>query len=201
MSGNVNVQQYVATNPEVLLHSARNLTKKQLDIEEKINTVVPDLKALFKGTKKKPKVRVFDGKEGLIIALSETLKSKNKITRIISSCDKIFTAIPDFIHEFGRIRLELGIRHRAIYPECEAANKIMSIYPYLYDAVVIPKNKYPFPVDIAIFDDKIGYLSFDKDNLTTIIIEDKEIAKAMENLFEFAYEELKRISKRTESIP
>ena len=196
VSDDKKIQQYIATPPEVLLQTAESRSKNQLVIKERIADILPDLKALYKGTKQKPKVRVFEGKQGLITALAETLNSKDKITRIISSCEKILAVIPEFLPEFGKVRLGYGIRHRAIYPECKAAEKILSMSPKLYDGVVIPKEDYPFSADIAIFDDKIGFVSFNNNEVTTIIIENKEIAEIMVGLFEFTWKEAERIVKK-----
>jgi len=190
------IQEYVATSPEALLQTADHLVKKQEIIKGGISNIVPDLKAIYKGTKRKPKVRVFEGKNGLITALSEILQSKSKVVRMSSSCEKISEVIPEFLAEFGEKRLALKIRFRAIYPACQAAEAILSMAPHFYDAVVIPKNKYPFSADIAIFDDKIGYISFEKNNLITIIIENKEMAEVMDGLFELAWKEAERIGKK-----
>ena len=96
----------------------------------------------------------------------------------------------------------MGFRLKFLLIDGRAADAITSLLPKGYDAVYIPKDKYPFPADLAIFDDKIGYMSVDKGVITTIIIEDGKISKVMRGLFDLAWEEAGRISKKgIENIP
>jgi len=190
------IQEYVATAPEALLQTADHLVKKQELIKGGISNIVPDLKAIYKGTKRKPKVRVFEGKQGLINALSETLVSKEKLIRFSSSAENLLKTIPEYLAEYGQRRYQLGFRLKFLLIDGKAADAITSLLPKGYDAVYIPKDKYPFPADLAIFDDKIGYMSIEKGTITTIIIEEKNIAKVMRGLFDLAWEEAGRISKK-----
>ena len=202
VSDDKKIQQYVASSPETLLSVASDQAKKQIEIREKIGEIVPELKAFYKGTKQKPKVRVFEGKQGLINALSETLMSKEKLIRFSSSAENLLSIIPEYLAEYGQKRYEMGFRLKFLLIDGRAADAITSLLPKGYDAVYIPKDKYPFPADLAIFDDKIGYMSVDKGVITTIIIEDGKISKVMRGLFDLAWEEAGRISKKgIENIP
>jgi sugar-specific transcriptional regulator TrmB len=51
------VRHYVATPPEAILRSAEDMAVNQQNILRKIQTILPDMKALYKGTKKKPWLR------------------------------------------------------------------------------------------------------------------------------------------------
>ena len=57
--------------------------------------------------------------------------------------------------------------------------------------MLIPKNKYKSSADMAIYDNKIGYMSTRE--RVAIIIESKEIADVMKNIFDLAHEEAKRL--------
>jgi len=75
------IQQYVATPPEALLQSAERLSKKQEDLKNKIAEIVPQLKALNKNTKQKPRIMVFEGKQGLFNISKEIISGDDKTVR------------------------------------------------------------------------------------------------------------------------
>jgi len=75
------IQQYVATPPEALLQSAERLSKRQEDVKNKIAEIVPQLKALNKNTKQKPRVIVFEGKQSLFNVSKEIISSDDKTVR------------------------------------------------------------------------------------------------------------------------
>lgn len=194
VSDDKKVRQYVATPPEALLRFAEDMAQKQENIRKKIASIIPDMKALYKGTKKKPLVRVLEGKEGLIAAFEDTLKCKEKLMRVCSSVGRLGKVLSDYLPLYIRRRFELGIRMHGIHPSDAIYQKLITVSPRNFDvAIGIPEKMYNFPADIAIFDDKIGYMSAE-DGGTAILIESKEIASVMKNIFDMAFEEAKRLN-------
>jgi sugar-specific transcriptional regulator TrmB len=183
----------VQSTPDMLLFEARNKAQKAEDIKNNIGDIVPELKALHKDTKQKPKIRVFEGKQGLINAFEDTLSSKEKVIRISSSVEKIFTVLPDYFPDYVERRIKLGIKMYGIHPDDNMVQDIIKMIPKFDKPILIPQKKYTFAVDMAIYDNKIGYMSLDKP-LSAIIIEDKRIADAMKSIFDLAYQEAKRIT-------
>lgn len=191
------VQRYVAVSPDLLLNEAENRARKTEEIKNKISDIVPELKALHKDTKQKPKVKVFEGKQGLINAFEDTLDNKEKIMRVCSSVENIFKKVlPDYFPNYMQRRIKLGIKMYSIHPDDEIAQKIIKMIPKFDEPVLIPKEKYQFSADIAIYANKISYMSLEKGGLS-IIIESKEIADVMKNVFDLAFKEAKRLSKNS----
>src|SRR3989344_8899127 len=73
LSGDNKVKSYVAVSPEAIAQMSRASAKKHEQIESNIKSILPDLNALNKNLVQKPKVRVFDGLEGLMNAMTEFL--------------------------------------------------------------------------------------------------------------------------------
>ena len=73
LSGDKNVRRYVAVSPEAIAQMSRATAKKHEQIESNIKSILPELNALNKNLVQKPKVRVFDGLEGLMNAMTEFL--------------------------------------------------------------------------------------------------------------------------------
>lgn len=187
------IQRYIAVSPEMLLYEAQNRAKKTADIKNRISDIVPELKALHKDTKERPKIKVFEGKQGLINTFEDTLSCKEKTIRMSSSVEDILKVLPEYFPDYINRRIGLGIKMYGIHPNDEMVQNLMKTTPKFDEPVLIPKKKYKFSADIAIYDNKIGYMST-KEGLS-IIIESKEMADVMKSIFDLAYEEAKRLNK------
>lgn len=195
-SGDKNVLHYIAISPEMILKTAEDLAVKQNEIRRKIDNIIPELNALHKDTKIKPKVKIFEGKQGLINTFEDTLKSKEKLMRISSSVGNLFKIIPEYFPGYVERRIKLGIKMHGIHPDDMAGQQLIKADPANFDtALLIPKDKYHFPADLAIYDNKIGYMSSEKGGMA-IIIESKEISDVMKSIFDMAWEEAKRLNKK-----
>jgi len=194
------IQEYVATSPEALLQTADHLVKKQELIKGGISNIVPDLKAIYKGTKQKPKVRVFEGREGLINAMSLALNNKEKVIRAFSSGENILKILPDFITAWAHKRVDLDILLHGIYVDNQASRDLIQTLPKKVKIVYVSKKDHPSPVDMLIFDNTIGYLIVDKGEITTIVFENKEMSMAMKGIFDLAWKEAERAGGKVEEI-
>lgn len=199
ISKDKSILRYVATPPEVLLRSAQDKANAQEQVLQKIQAMIPEMKALHKDTKQRPKVRIFEGREGLISAFEDTLKCKEKIIRVSSSVENLIGIIPpDYFPEYMKKRIRLGIVGRGIHPENEFAHTAVKNIPKIYNEhILIPENKFKFPADLAIYDDIIGCMSPEKGGFA-ILIESKEIADVMKSTFDLAWEEAKRLATEAE---
>ena len=198
VSDDASVQQFVASSPEVLLRTAKDSSQRQAHVLERLKEIVPELKGLHKGLKKKPKVIVYEGKEGLITSFEKTLDSKEKIMRVASSLNNLTKILPKkFFIDYINKRIDAGVKLKGIHPNGLFEKIILKTTPSAdFDEVVlVPKSEYKFPADIAIFDDTIGYMS-KEDGGVAISIESKEIAEVMKNIFDLAYTESKRMQSK-----
>jgi sugar-specific transcriptional regulator TrmB len=188
------VRHYVATPPEAILRSAEDMAVNQQNILRKIQTILPDMKALYKGTKKKPSIKVFEGKAGLISAFEDTLNTHEKLIRVTSAVGNLGRIIPTYLAEYIQKRFKSGIRMQGIHPNDEATKNLIMISPKNFDTpVLIPMEKYKFPADMAIYDNKIGYMSHENGGVA-IIIESTEMSDVMKSIFDLAWKEAKRLN-------
>jgi sugar-specific transcriptional regulator TrmB len=196
ISDDKKVSRYIAASPEALLYTAKSATKKQKDIKTGIESVLPELKALHKGTRGKPIVKIFEGQIGLINALEDSLISKEKFLRAVSSLEKVSKLLPpDYFFGYISRRTEKGIKMHGIHPANDIARKLVKASLHKLDTpLLIPEKKYTTPADLAIYDNKIGYLSSENGGFA-VIIESKEMAEVMKSVFDLAWEEAKRLNK------
>lgn len=198
MSEDKKVQNYVAISPDMLLLEAQNRAKEAEDIKHKIKNIVPGLKALHKDTKERPMIKVYEGKPGVMNSISESLECEEKLIRTCSSFENWINEDSDFrefMSEYVKKRHTLGVKMYSIHPDTDIAKEFADIdYSQFDKTVLIPKAKYKFPAELAIWDNKIGYVSPDKKGFA-MTIESEEIAEMMKNIFDLAFEEAKRLNK------
>ncbi len=192
------VRQYIATPPEVILRAAEDKAQHQENVRKKIQSIVPEMKALYKGTKRKPIIKVFEGKDGLISAFEDTLCSSEKIIRVSSAVGNLARILPNYLPEYVRRRFDLGIKMHGIHPYDKVFKKISEQSPKKFDTPIgIPENKYKLEADLAIYDNKIAYMSPRNGGLA-IVIESKDISDVMKNLFDLAFQEAKKLKVNKE---
>lgn len=185
------VLKYVASSPETLLKLASDASERQIQAERDLNSILPELKSQYKGTKRKPKIRIYEGKNGVINAFEESLDARNRLIRVISSGSRLFSYFPEYIIEYVKKRARLGIRTIGIHPLERPSHEISKSLNKNDVAILIPQEKYTFLSEIAIYDNKVGFVSISEE--FAIIIEDEHVSKAMESAFNLAAEEAKRL--------
>lgn len=200
ISDDKKVQRYVTASPEVLLQSAKRNAQKFEEIKTSIESILPELKALHKDTQSRPVVKVFEGKNGIVSALEESMDNREGLMRVFSVAPRIMRLLPDYFIDYLQRRVKKGIKMLGIHPEDEFASRISKMnLPKLDEPIFIPKDLYKIPVEIAIYDDKFGYISTEGEGFA-IVIQSKEMADSMKSVFDLAYEQAGRIGKTPEMI-
>jgi HTH-type transcriptional regulator, sugar sensing transcriptional regulator len=193
ISDDKSVRRYVAASPEIVLHAVRIKAKKQEEIKNNLESIIPELRALHKDTVGRPTVKFFEGKNGLINALEDTLNCKEKLIRITSDVEKIYSILPEYFPDYVRRRVKKKIKMHGIHPDGEGARHMMK-HNVLDVPVIIPAKKYNLPAELVVYDNKIGYMSPLRGGFA-VIIESPEMAEVMKSIFDMAWEEARRLNK------
>ncbi|MEX1112520.1 MAG: helix-turn-helix domain-containing protein [Candidatus Andersenbacteria bacterium] len=191
------VRQYVAAHPDTLFQMAEAAVQEQTRIKNDVASAVAALKTLQKNAAQKPAVRVFQGKDGIIAALEDTLQNKEKTLRVSYSLERFIArdrSFNDYLDRYADRRARRGIHLKAIHPH-DAVSKELIPQRSTDQHMFIPKERYTFPTEVAIYDDKVGYISWEGEWMA-VIIESKEMAGLMKSIFDMAWEEAKRLASR-----
>lgn len=188
-----NIQHYIAASPDILLFEAHHKAQQAQDIKNNIGDIIPELKALHKDTKQKPKVKVFEGKQGLMSVLENTLSSREKILRIASPLQNLAEALPEYFTDYTKRRIKLGITMHGIHPKDKETHHATETKSKLNKSIFISPKKYAFLADMMLYDNKVVYVSLEKSGVS-IMIESKEISDVNKNIFDLAYKEAKRLN-------
>jgi len=189
-------QCYQAEPPKRLI----NFTKMQIrlaeDAAERAKKILPDIEGLFKLTLNKPRVRFFEGVNGILAVYEDHIAQKEPYEMLgISNVEALIPSLPkEFVAKYVREKVKIGIKTRAIFPDSkfsEAYDK--EVYRgvdkrFQPKVKFIPKEKFPFHSEITVYGgDKVSIINFQKDVLIGVIIEEKTIADMMRMTFDLAW--------------
>ena len=164
----------------LLEEQEENLKRK----EKEFKKYLPELETLFNISEEKPKVRFFEGKEGLIAIREDYFKAKDKNVLGIFARDeekKVFTE--EERNEAIKNRKNRKIKLKLLYTDIEKSEPETDLTIRKF----IPKEKFPLSASFIIYDNKIGIVSL-KGKLVGVIIENKEISNTLRSIFNLAWD-------------
>lgn len=178
---------FTAESPD---HLMSLLKKQEQDIKEKeaeMNKILPELLSMYSMGDNKPKVKFYEGVEGLASVQEEYLKVKSKQTYNISYFDAFLKYMPNVNNEYTVRRVKKGIKGKLLYvtegkPNMEFATDKAKLRETRY----LSFSEFPFKSDITIFDNKVSLESYE-DKVMGVLIENKGIADSMKAIFEFLW--------------
>lgn len=195
---------YQAERPTKLLKYAEDRKNTAVNDFEKVQKIIPEMEWLYSANPRKPKIRFFENKEGLI-SIFEDQVSMTKPYEMLgfantTELEKFATA--DFIRGYVKKKAKIGITTRGIVPDAPTDR---SYNRRMYDGIkknfwldlrYIPKDQFPFNGEITIYgEDRVSIINFNKDGLVGVIIEDKAIHEMMTRIFELAWIGAKDLKK------
>lgn len=185
-------QEYVAESPDRLTAYLKKEAEHLVAHLSAATTIIPELKSLHHvGTR--PRVRFYEGIEGLETVYEDTLTSHETI-RAYAAVDDMHKAMPDYFPKYYERRAKEGIAIRAIIPATKVGKaRAEQDKKELRETALVPAEKFTFTPEINIYDHKIMIASW-REKLG-IIIESEEIAEAMKQVFELSWSEAKRLSE------
>jgi len=177
---------FSAESPEALKRILKNQEEKLKSAENSLADILPALLSMHTYAEEKPKVRFFEGKEGLLTMQEDFLKTKDKKIEAIYNVDdynKVFSKEEQKIYYQTRIKKK--IYARVLYNRKAGSFEIAT--DKLTDARLIPSNSFLFSSDLSIYGNKIAIASL-QGKLVGVIIENKEMVNTLQSLFNLCWE-------------
>lgn len=171
---------------------AEDPSKIKQDIENKLKSfdaVLPQLLSIYNTKVGKPRLRYYEGKEGLKEVYGDTLKYQGEILAFAS--DGIVSSLgEDFTLDYVKNRAKKRIWMKAIVPDSGKfkRNFIERNFEQLRVTKLVNPKEFGFPIEINIYSNRVAFMSF-RDELG-LIIESDEIASMMKMLFTFFWNNL-----------
>jgi HTH-type transcriptional regulator, sugar sensing transcriptional regulator len=191
-SGKEPKQEYTAESPENIEKILEEKITEYTSALAQAKEIIPELVSLH-NKDNRPKIKFYEGKDGLQKVYEDTLNSSETILAY-ASVEDIGPTLPNYFPDYYKRRAKKGIHIRAIFPESADARERASLdKEEKRESVIIPSEKYGFHPEINIYDDKVMIASW-REKLG-IIIESTEIADAMKKIHDLAWAEAKRLEK------
>jgi HTH-type transcriptional regulator, sugar sensing transcriptional regulator len=185
LMGKTKIQKFFAENPEKVIVFLENKIKKEQDRLRQAHALLPELLSVY-NIKEKPKVRFYEGIEGLKEAFEDTLTSYGEILAYAVGADMFKALGHDYFQNYFEKRKEKSIKVRVIAPDDPGSRAVaMNDKKQLRESLLIPKDKFYFSVETNIYGNKIMIASW-KEKFA-LIIESEEIANAQRKVFELAW--------------
>lgn len=172
----------------------RALLEDQHDKYSALAKAIPELLKLHEKYSATPQMSVFEGEEGLIRIMEDTLTTK---TELLCWADASLAvgSLKEYYPNYIAKKVKRGIQLRGIFCRDEVALDLQQREKEeLREVYLIPKEKFPFKNEINIYDDKIAIISHH--DQIGIIIQNKNIADTQRAIFELGFEYAKMLDKQ-----
>ncbi|MBT5021481.1 hypothetical protein HOK51_01380 [Candidatus Woesearchaeota archaeon] len=168
-------QYFEPAEPDKLI----NILKEK---QAKINDILPDLKEIYKQTSDKPKIEVYEGKQGIKTILDDILRSKQELL-IYGSTKKQIKLLNFYFPSYIKRRIKAKIRAKVITEMSKEGIEVQKKdSECLRETRLLPKEM-DFPTTTNIYGNKVAILSLDGEP-TGIIIDNKAIADTQRMIFD-----------------
>lgn len=159
---------------------------------EAIEHFLPELRSLQGAQYRKPHVRFFEGWEGIRRVYEDTLTAQTEILNFANST-VVRRHWPKYDTEYVAERVKRGIYLRGIAPDDETGRRVHGQdREMLREIRLVPAEEFDFRNEIKVYDHKVAIASFDSGprgvpDLFGMIIESREVAKTLRQIFEMAW--------------
>lgn len=172
--------------------SPNTLIKKEEAVLEKINNLLPELYSLQNSLAVKPRIRYFEGKEGIEQIYEDTLQNNEEIVGY-SNLELIMETLDTYMKRYARKKLSKKTKSRIIAPGNEISKKFLSHYykedPHreITEILFVSPRSFAFENDIYIYGNKLAIISLKSEELFGMILESASVAKTQKSLFNLAW--------------
>ncbi len=199
LASNIEKGKKTLFTAEEPVHLKSLLDKEVEEIEEKkksLNQIMPELKELLQLSGKKPVVRVYEGRDGLVSLRKDYIKNSKTGSNWTSfiPIDYLYEVFPPPKEKLPSQRVKKRISSRVIY-NTQKENVLPSDPKILRKTRCVPYKEFPFKSGIDIYgEDKTAIINY-KDKLMGVMIESKELHDTFGIIFELAWEAAQKYQK------
>ncbi len=192
ISGKEPRSEFAVEPPQAITSYLKKMAEQTAEQIKKSEGIIPELTLLY-ARQNHPKIKFYEGSEGLQHVYEDTLSSSEPI-RAYASVDDVHKALPNYFPDYYKRRSKKNISIRAIFPKTQEG-KLLATHntEEKREVAFVPADKYYFSPEINIYDNKVMIASW-REKLG-VIIESAEIADAMKKIFELAWAEAKRLDR------
>lgn len=171
-------QYFEAAEPEKLL----NILKEK---QNRIAKILPELKSVYKSSAEKPKIELYEGKEGLKTILDDLIKTKQEIL-VYSSTKKQLSLLDFYFPQYIVKRVKEKIKIKVLTEKSKETIALKKKDKKEFREMRFLPEGIEFPTAINIYGSKVAILSLEKEPIG-IILENEDFAKTQRIVFELLW--------------
>lgn len=160
----------------------------QTDKMRRLEALIPELKVFERAVGDRPKVRFYEGKEGIFIAQQETLTMpRGSEILAYATGEGLYEYDPEFAMRYINQRVKKGIIARSLAADTPGTRKYTDKdTEHLRITRLVPQDQFPFTNEINIWGNKVSIMSM-QGQFLAVVIESESIARTQRSIFELAW--------------
>jgi len=156
--------------------------------ERKIKSILQDLLSMKSSAISKPKIEIYEGKEGLKNLFENIIEERPEEHLMITNVE-IFKVLTYYFSNFIKRKTELGIKSKVLGEDTKEAKSYIKKYKSkLKNTKIKSLKNFNFRSRIDIYNDKVFITNMEEENLISTLIKDKKIADSYKEIFEQLWE-------------
>ncbi len=177
---------YRAELPEKLPIILEKQAERLHDMARQSESVVSMLQTVVAKTPTRPKIKIYEGEQGIKSLYDASLLCKTSIRSFLNA-EKLEEFDPEYIHGYFERRAKKNISIQGILSDSPESRSYQSrSKELLRDIRLVPVEKMNIVPEVYIYDDVVAVFSI-KERLG-VSIESKDIAEAFRKLYDLAWE-------------
>ncbi len=185
-------KKYFSADVPERLMTLIDIKERELEKRKKeLKAILPELKELARLSGERPKIKFYNGKQGIRRIQEDIGRTKNlgSIEEFVPLDDayQLFQAHPrDHRHEMGK---KIKVPERMIYTSKKG--EILPQKKGPIETLFIPIEKFPFHTEITIYAYKVALVSFGRKQIG-VVLESEDIANTLRCMFDLLWKALKK---------
>lgn len=185
---------YIPANPETLETLLEHKQKELQDSIFELKSKMADIKVIHNSNPKKPKVEFLEGADGIKQAYERTFEAEEIWIQCLSGdYDQVISG-SFFDDYFERFFKKSNIKSKEIlkFDDEEYVSNYQSKKNLQLRVPIQSKTE----TDFWVYDDKVTFVSFNKERPYALVIEDADIARCVRNMYDLAWKRASEIDPR-----
>jgi sugar-specific transcriptional regulator TrmB len=164
---------------KIIANRQRTLRRQELELQEKL----PELQALYQASEIRPKVKVYEGNNGLLSVWRDILSAKSEILLWTNQEKENLFFTPLLHQKFVTERIKKGMQIKVLAVNNPKGKELLkNDQASLRQTKLLPKDV-NFSAETYIYDNKFAILDYTKD-IIGIIIESEQMTNSHKAIFD-----------------
>lgn len=180
------VATFSPSHPSLLLSNIERKEKELTLNKEMLASSIGSLSSKYNLIIGKPNVQFFEGKEGVLKVAQDSLTSKTDVCSFVDA-DAVLKIYPELNKEYVSKRLKNNVKKKIISNDSPILREAVKNDDKNLTEQRIIRQKIYFATIVMIYDNKVSFITLDQNRAIGIIIEDPDIYKTNQAIFDYVW--------------